>query len=103
MDNDSYEQIPVEVATVGDDAKWLKENDICLMQYANGVLYAGQPPMFIEVEITETEPGFKGDTVQSGTKPAVVETGATVQVPMFVNVGDRIKVDTREAKYISRV
>ncbi len=103
MDNDSYEQIPVEVATVGDDAKWLKENDICLMQYANGVLYAVQPPMFIEVEITETEPGFKGDTVQSGTKPAVVETGATVQVPMFVNVGDRIKVDTREAKYISRV
>ena len=103
MDNDSYEQIPVEVATVGDDAKWLKENDVCLMQYANGVLYAVQPPMFIEVEITETEPGFKGDTVQSGTKPAVVETGATVQVPMFVNVGDRIKVDTREAKYISRV
>ena len=103
MDPNTFDQMSMPAETVGDTAKWLKENDICLMQYANGVLYAVQPPMFIEVEITETEPGFKGDTVQSGTKPAVVETGATVQVPMFVNVGDRIKVDTREAKYISRV
>ena len=103
MDVTSYEQLPVENELVGDQSKWLKENDVCLMQYANGVLYAVQPPMFIEAEITETEPGFKGDTVQSGTKPAVIETGATVQVPMFLNVGARIKIDTREAKYIYRV
>ena len=73
------------------------------MNYANGVLYQVQPPMFIEVEITDTDPGFKGDTVQAGTKPATIETGATIQVPMFLNVGDKIKVDTREGKYISRV
>lgn len=103
MDNTTYEQNPVEAATIGDQAKWLKENDVCLMQYANGVLYAVQPPMFIECEITDTEPGFKGDTVQAGTKPAVIETGASIQVPMFLNVGDRIKVDTREGKYIARV
>lgn len=103
MDNTTYEQMPVEKELVGDQAKWLKENDVCLMQYANGVLYMVQPPMFIEVEITETEPGFKGDTVQSGTKPAVIETGASIQVPMFLNIGDRIKVDTREGKYVSRV
>lgn len=104
MDNTSYEQIPVELDVVGEGSKWLRENDICLMQYANGVLYAVQPPMFIEAEITDTEPGFKGDTVQSGTKPATLETGAIIQVPMFLNVGDKIKVDTREGgKYISRV
>ena len=103
MDNETYEQIPVPADFIGDSVKWFKENDNCQLLYADTELLGVQPPMFIEVEITETEPGFKGDTVQSGTKPAVVETGATVQVPMFVNVGDRIKVDTREAKYISRV
>lgn len=104
MDNETYDQTPVAGDIVGDAAAFLKENDTCLMQYANGVLYAVQPPLFIEVEILETEPGFKGDTVQSATKPAKIETGATVQVPMFLNVGDKIKVDMREGgKYISRV
>ena len=103
MDMETYDQIPVGDDLVGDNAKWLKENDVCLLNYANGVLYAVQPPMFIEVEITETDPGFKGDTVQGGTKPATIETGAVVQVPMYLNVGERIKIDTRDGKFVGRV
>jgi elongation factor P len=103
MDMESYDQIPVGDELIGDNKKWLKENDTCLLQYANDVLYAVQPPMFIEVEITETDPGFKGDTVQGGTKPATVETGAVIQVPMYLNQGERIKIDTRTAKFVSRV
>ena len=103
MDTETYEQIEVSDSLIGNNAKWMKENDICLLNYANNVLYAVEPPMFIEVEITETDPGFKGDTVQGGTKPAVIETGATIQVPMYLNVGERVKVDTRTGKFVSRV
>lgn len=103
MDTETYEQIPVDRALIGDNDKFLKENDICLLQYANDVLYAVQPPTFIEVEITQTDPGFKGDTVQGGTKPAVIETGATIQVPMYLNQGEKIKVDTRDGKFVARV
>ena len=104
MDNSSFEQIPVGRDIVGEGAKWLKENDTCLMQYADEVLFAVQPPMFIEVEIVDTEPGFKGDTVQGGTKPATIETGAVVQVPLYLNAGERIKVDTRDGgKYVQRI
>ena len=103
MDMNTYEQIPVEDSLIGENDKFLKENDVCLLQYANDVLYAVQPPTFIEVEITETDPGFKGDTVQGGTKPATIETGATIQVPMYLNQGEIIKVDTRDGKFVSRV
>ena len=103
MDMETYEQIEVGTDLIGGNAKWFKENDVCLLNYANDVLYAVQPPMFIEVEITETDPGFKGDTVQGGTKPAVIETGASIQVPMYLNVGERVKVDTRTGKFVSRV
>ncbi len=103
MDTETYEQIEVSDSLIGNNAKWMKENDICLLNYANNVLYAVEPPMFIEVEITETDPGFKGDTVQGGTKPAVIETGATIQVPMYLNQGERVKVDTRTGKFVSRV
>lgn len=103
MDNETYEQVEVGADVIGDSAKWFKENDTCLLQYANGVLYAVQPPMFIEVEIVETEPGFKGDTVQGGGKPATIETGAVVQVPMYLNVGETIKIDTRDGKFVGRV
>ena len=103
MDMETYEQIPVDRELIADNEKWLKDNDICLLNYANGVLYAVQPPMFIEVEITETDPGFKGDTVQGGTKPATIETGATIQVPMYLNVGERIKVATRDGKFVQRI
>ncbi len=103
MDTETYEQIEVSDSLIGNNAKWMKENDICLLNYANNVLYAVEPPMFIEVEITEADPGFKGDTVQGGTKPAVIETGATIQVPMYLNQGERVKVDTRTGKFVSRV
>ena len=103
MDNDTYDQVEVEEAVIGDDAKWFKENDVCLLQYANGVLFNVQPPMFIEVEIIDTDPGFKGDTVQGGGKPATIETGAVIQVPMYLNVGERIQVDTRDGKFVKRI
>ena len=103
MDNETYEQIPVPADFIGDSVKWFKENDNCQLLYADTELLGVQPPMFIEVEITETDPGFKGDTVQGGTKPAVIETGATIQVPMYLNQGEVIKVDTRDGKFVSRV
>lgn len=103
MDNETYEQVGVGKDLIGDNEKYLKENDTCLLNYANDVLYAVQPPTFIEVEITKTDPGFKGDTVQGGTKPATIETGAVVQVPLYLNEGERIKVDTRDGKFVGRV
>ena len=103
MDTETYDQIEVGTDLIGGNAKWMKENDICLLNYANDVLYAVEPPMFIEAEIVETDPGFKGDTVQGGTKPAKIETGATIQVPMYLNQGERVKVDTRTGKFVSRI
>jgi elongation factor P len=103
MDPETFEQIPVDTSFIGDNAVWFKENDTCQLLYADSDLIGVQPPMFIEAEITETDPGFKGDTVQGGTKPATIETGALVQVPMYLNQGEVIKVDTRTGKFVSRV
>ena len=103
MDNDTYEQVAVPADFIGDNAKWFKENDNAQLLYADTELLGVEPPMFIEVEITETDPGFKGDTVQGGTKPATIETGAVIQVPMYLNQGEVIKVDTRDGKFVSRV
>ena len=103
MDNETYEQVPVPEDFIGDNAKWLKENDVCQLLYADDDLMGVNPPMFIEVQITQTDPGFKGDTVQGSTKPATIETGAVVQVPMYLNEGEMIKVDTRDGKFVSRV
>ena len=87
-----------------DGGKWFKENDNAQLLYADTELLGVQPPMFIEVEITETDPGFKGDTVQGGSKPATIETGAVIQVPLYLNVGEKIKVDTRDGgKFVGRV
>ena len=103
MDNETYDQVAVPADFIGEKSVWFKENDNAQLLYADTELLGGEPPMFIEAEITETDPGFKGDTVQGGTKPATIETGATLQVPMYLNQGERIKVDTRDGKFVSRV
>lgn len=103
MDSGSYEQIELGADFVGDTAKWLRENDEVDLIVAGGDYIGVEPPMFVELEVTETDPGFKGDTVQGGTKPATLETGAVVQLPMFINVGERVKIDTRDGRYITRV
>lgn len=103
MDNDTYEQTPVSADIVGDNAQWMKENDEASLLYAGDELISIEPQMFVELEVTETDPGFKGDTVQGGSKPATLETGATIQVPMFINQGDILQVDTRDGRFIKRV
>ena len=103
MDAESYEQLELSREFVGEAAKWLKENETATVQIAGGEMIGVEAPMFVDLEITETDPGFKGDTVQGGTKPATLETGAVVQVPMFINSGDKIRVDTRDGRYITRV
>jgi len=103
MDNETYDQVAVPADFIGEKSVWFKENDNAQLLYADAELLGVEPPMFIEAEITETDPGFKGDTVQGGTKPATIETGATLQVPMYLNQGERIKVDTRDGKFVSRV
>jgi elongation factor P len=103
MDTASYEQIALDAEVVADAARWLKENDTASLQYAGEELIGIEPPMFVELEVIETEPGFKGDTVQGGNKAATLETGAVVQVPMFINNGDVLKIDTRDGRYITRV
>ena len=82
--------------------KFVKENDMVKLVSYNGNVFSMEPPMFVELEITETEPGFKGNTATGATKPATVETGATVSVPLFCNIGDVIKIDTRTGEYLSR-
>ena len=103
MDNETYDQVAVPADFIGEKSVWFKENDNAQLLYADTELLGVEPPMFIEAEITETDPGFKGDTVQGGTKPATIETGATLQVPMYLNQGERIKDDTRNGKFVSRV
>ena len=103
MDSETYEQIGLTSEQVGDSLKFVKENEVCKINSYNGSVFAVEPPMFVELAISETEPGFKGDTATGATKPAKVETGATVYVPLFVNEGDVIKIDTRTGEYLSRV
>ncbi|MBR3825272.1 MAG: elongation factor P [Lachnospiraceae bacterium] len=103
MDVESYDQIALNEETVGDALKFVKENDMCKVCSHNGNVFAIEPPLFVELEVTETEPGFKGDTATGASKPATVETGATVSVPLFVEIGNKIKIDTRTGEYLSRV
>ncbi len=103
MDMATYEQIAVPADVVGDAAKWLKENDEASLLYADGELVSIEPQMFVELEVTATEPGFKGDTATNTTKPATLETGHTIQVPTFVEIGDVLQIDTRDGRFIKRV
>ena len=102
MDVNTYEQIGLSADQIGDALKFVKENEMVKMCAHNGSVFAVEPPLFVELEVTETEPGFKGDTATGATKPAVVETGATVYVPLFVEQGEKIKIDTRTGEYLSR-
>jgi elongation factor P len=103
MDNESFEQLEMNADAIGDTLVFVKENETVQVLVHNGRIFGIEPPMFVELEITETEPGFKGDTAQGATKPAVVETGATVKVPLFVSQGEKIKIDTRTGEYLGRV
>lgn len=104
MDNDTYEQTSIPASIVGEAAKWLKENDEASLLYAGGdELISIEPQMFVELEVTETDPGFKGDTVQATTKPATLETGVEIQVPTFIEIGDVLQIDTRDGRFVKRV
>jgi elongation factor P len=103
MDQETYEQVALNQDAVGDALKFVKENEVCKVCSHKGEVFSVEPPLFVELVITETEPGFKGDTATGATKPATVETGAMVQVPLFVDQGETIKIDTRTGEYLSRV
>ena len=102
MDLETFELIPISAETVGDSLKFVKENDECKILSFKGNVFGIEPPIFVELEVIDTEPGFKGDTATGASKPAVVETGATVRVPLFVNKGDKIRIDTRTEEYMER-
>ncbi|MCP4286540.1 MAG: elongation factor P [Gammaproteobacteria bacterium] len=103
MDQESYEQFSADEKAVGDSLKWLKDQDVCTITLWNGSPLSVDAPNFVVLTITETDPGLKGDTSGGGGKPATLETGAVVRVPLFVQTGEMIKVDTRTGEYVSRV
>ena len=103
MNTENYDQIALNNETIGDALKFVKENEMVKVCSHNNNVFAVEAPLFVELEVAETEPGFKGDTATGATKPATVETGAVVYVPMFVETGDKLKIDTRTGEYLSRV
>ena len=102
MNTETFDQIGLQADVVGDSLKFVKENEMVKVCSYNGNVYAIEAPLFVELEVTDTEPGFKGDTAQGATKPATVETGAVVNVPLFIDQGEKIKIDTRTGEYLSR-
>ena len=102
MNVETYDQIALNSDDIGDSLKFVKENDMVKVCSHNGKVFAVEPPMFVELDIIDTEPGFKGDTATGATKPATVETGAIVYVPLFIEMGEKIKIDTRTGEYLSR-
>ena len=103
MNVETFDQVGLTEEQVGDSLKFVKENEMVKICSHNGNVFAIEPPLFVELVVTETEPGFAGNTAQGATKPATVETGAQVMVPLFVNQGDKLKIDTRTGEYLSRV
>lgn len=103
MDSETFEQIPLNEEQLGDALKFVKENMMVKVLSYKGNVFGVEPPIFVELEVTQTDPGFKGDTATGGNKPATVETGAIIQVPLFINTGDIIKIDTRTESYMERV
>ena len=102
MEPQTYEQVSADKQAVGEHSKWLKEEDICSVTLWNGSPILVTPPNFVTLEVTETDPGLKGDTSSGGQKPATLQTGAVVRVPLFVQIGDVLKIDTRTGEYVSR-
>ena len=102
MEPDTFEQYQADAKAVGDAHLWFKEQEKCEVTLYNGTPLSVAPPNFVELEIVETDPGLKGDTAQGGTKPATLATGAVIKVPLFVNIGDTLKIDTRNGEYVSR-
>ena len=102
MDMESYEQIPISANTLGDNFKFVKENMECKVLSYKGNVFGVEPPLFVELEVTNTDPGFKSDTATNAKKPATLETGAELMVPLFIEEGDMIRVDTRTGEYMER-
>ena len=103
MDMETYEQLPIGADKLSDNFKFVKENMMCKIISYKGNVFGVEPPMFVELEVTDTEPGFKGDTATGASKPATLETGAQIKVPLFINIGDMLRIDTRTGEYLSRV
>ena len=102
MDMETYEQLPIDGEKLGDAFRFVKENmEVKVLSY-KGNVFGVEPPFFVELEVTETDPGFKGDTATNATKPATLETGAEIKVPLFINAGDKIRIDTRTGEYMER-
>lgn len=102
MDMETYEQIPISEDKLGDAFRFVKEEMICKVLSYKGSVFGVEPPNFVELVVTQTDPGFKGDTATNATKPAVLETGAEIKVPLFIDEGEKIQVDTRTGEYMSR-
>ena len=102
MDMETYEQTPISKGTLGDNFKFVKENMVCKVVSYKGNVFAVEPPLFVDLEIVEPDPGFKGDTATNTLKPATLETGAVVKVPLFIDNGEKIRIDTRTGEYLER-
>ena len=102
MDLESYEQLPINKSVLGDNFKFVKENMECKVLSYKGSVFGVEPPFFVELQVTKTDPGFKGDTATNATKPATLETGAEIKVPLFIDEGEMIRVDTRTGEYMER-
>lgn len=102
MDNETYEQTPISPSILGDNFKFVKENMVCKVLSYKGNVFGVEPPNFVELQVTQTDPGFKGDTATNATKPATLETGAEIEVPLFIDEGEMIRIDTRTGEYMER-